>query len=313
MYKWTFIFVYRRFNFFKPYSIFKTVDVLDVTPPPSTTARLPTEHSIWTFCFSVDATMNMITSDPPETYAVIDLGSVDLPDHICCPRCRRILPTHSFVRRATKAQSLSRGYAGNYLLRYVGKNCLDCQPQPKALHQLYPQELERRVASGNYTGSTANAEAMLKKRKERQLEGIRSGTLNRMKKRATLEWKDMLTDVCDAVKRFKQQARTLASSSALTAPHSSRSSPSRITYTTLILELATQYRTVIKQHIRQGKCPTTSTKGWQDLLTQEERRNVQAHFDAMPPEESRRMRHTAVLNLTQYSDYVHYAPDKTKL
>lgn len=247
--------------------------------------------------------MNMITSDPPETYAVIDLGSVDLPDHICCPRCRRILPTHSFVRRATKAQSLSRGYAGNYLLRYVGKNCLDCQPQPKALHQLYPQELERRVASGNYTGSTANAEAMLKKRKERQLEGIRKGTLNRMKKRATFEWKGMLTEVCDAVKRFNQQSRS---------SHTTYS-PQRMAYTTLILELATQYRTIIKQCVRQGKCPTPSTKGWQDLLTQEERRNVQAHFDAIPPEESRRMRHTAILNLTQYSDYVHYAPDKTKL
>ena len=248
--------------------------------------------------------MNMITSDPPETYAVIDLGSVDLPDHICCPRCRRILPTHSFVRRATKAQSLSRGYAGNYLLRYVGKNCLDCQPQPKALHQLYPQELERRVASGTYTGSTANAEAMLKKRKERQLEGIRKGTLNRMKKLAEKEWAEMLTDVCDAIKRFKQQAHTLASS---------RSSPSRITYTTLILEIATQYRPIIKQYIRDGKRPTPSTRGWQDLLTQEERRNVQAHFDDIPPEEARRMRHTAVLNLTQYSDYVHYAPDKTKM
>lgn len=247
--------------------------------------------------------MNMITSDTPETYAVIDLGSVDLPDHICCPRCRRILPTKAFVRRATKAQALSRGYAGNYLLRYVGKNCLDCQPQPKALHQLYPQELERRVASGNYTGSTARAEEMLKKRKERQLEGIRQGTLNRMKKLAKKEWAEMLTDVVDAVKRYKQQSRS---------SHPTYS-PQRKTYTALILGVAMRCRTVIRQQIRNGKRPTPATRGWQDLLTQEERRNVQAHFDAIPPEEARKMRHTAVLNLTQYSDYVHYAPDKTKL
>lgn len=264
--------------------------------------------------------MNMNTPDTPETYAVIDLGSVDLPDHICCPRCRRILPTKDFVRRATKAQALSRGYAGNYLLRYVGKNCLDCQPQPKALHQLTPLQLKQRLSSGNYTGSTARAEEMLKKRKERQLEGIRSATLIRMRKLAKKEWAEMLTDVCEAVERYKQQARTLAahtlassSSSALTAPHSSRSSPSRRAYTALILEIAMKYRPIIKQYIRDGKRPTASTRGWQDLLTQEERRNVQAHFDAIPPEEARKMRHTAVLNLTQYSDYVHYAPDKTKL
>lgn len=244
------------------------------------------------------------TPDTPETCAVIDLGSVDSPDHICCPRCRRILPTHAFIRRATKTQSLSRGYAGNYILRFVGKNCLDCQPQPKPLNKLTTMELKQRLSTGNFTGSTAHAEEMLRKRKQRQVEGSRKGTHTRMKKRAALEWGEMLTELVGAVKRYKQQATTLSSS---------RSSPSRITYTTLILALAMRYRTVIKHHISQGKRPTPTTKGWQDLLTQEERRNVQAHFDAIPPEESRLMRHTAILNLTQYSDYVHYAPDKQKI
>lgn len=246
-----------------------------------------------------------ITSLPPENCAIVDLGGFDSPDHALCARCRAIKPIANFMRRATKNQALSWGYEGNYLLRYPSSTCLDCKPQPKPLHKLTQKIIRNHISSGNHFGSTASAEATLIKKKERQIEGIRSGKLTLKKKKAKSAWKPILGTLAENAITFARHHATISKGK-------SRSSPSQahITYSKLIVDTAYAIRKIIRSKLTYGEAPSPTTTRWQDLLTDEERTNIQTHFDAIPTEESKRMRHTAVLNLTKYSDYVHYAPNK---
>lgn len=261
-----------------------------------------------------------ILQPTPETCAIVELGRYDSPDHVLCAQCRQIKPVHSFIRRATKTQAISWGYEGNYLLKYVSSTCLSCKPQPKPLHQLPTLQIKQRLSTGNYTGSTARAEEILTKKKERGVEGIRNGIKKRMKNTAAEKWKDITEELTKHITLFRQQLNTMeknetdaksrSSLSTSFKPNPSRRSPQRMAYTKLILDTALATRNIIKNKIAYGEKPSPTTTRWQHLLTDEQRQNIQAHYDAIPPEEARKMRHTAVLNLTEYSDYIHYAPKK---
>ena len=247
----------------------------------------------------------MNTDIPPKTCAIIDLGRFDSPDHAMCVQCRAIKPILNFIRRATKTQAISWGYEGNYLLKYESSTCLTCKPQPKALHKLTQMQIKQRVSTGNYIGSTARAEETLRKKKERQIEGIRSGKLTLKKKTARQKWAPISKDLSDNLASFLRHYNTVSKGKQRSSP-----SEAHIAYSRLILAMARKIKHHIANKLTYGVYPNDTTARWQDLLTEEERTDIQTHFDAIPPEEAKRMRHTAVLNLTKYSDYVHYAPNK---
>ena len=260
-----------------------------------------TVQQAWRFVRFVDVTGETILHTTPDNCATIDIGDVNNPEHIMCHQCRLIKPSSDFKRKATRAQALAWGYSGRVRLEYVGKSCKSCYTPPKPLSQLTPLQIKHRLSAGNHEGSEGRAKAILENRIKRGKQGIAQGVKNREGRLTQESWNPLLIAVKEASRRFARQLADIKAKDSL-RERSSPSSPHamRMAYTRLILDTARLKAKDMQHHIKQRFKKPESIKRWQDLITDVERTNIQAHFNAIPPEEAKHMKQAAVLSYFKY-------------
>lgn len=269
---------------------------------------LNTVHSAWRFVRFVDYTGDTILHTTPENCAIIDLGDGNNPDHIMCHQCRMIKPVKDFKRVATKAQALAWGYSGRVALEYVGKSCKSCYTPPKHLSQLTPLQIKQRISSGNHIGSEGLAKVVLENRIKKGKDAIRAGIKKRLRKDSQVSWNPLLIAVKETSRRFTRQISDIKAKGdndgkgITPSNNTSRSSPfsQRLAYTTLILDIARGVTDEIKAEINKGVAKPEAIKRWQDMIDEDERSLIQQYFDAIPPEQRKNMRPTAILSYFKY-------------
>jgi hypothetical protein len=92
-----------------------------------------------------------------------------------CKKCRAIKPLAEFKRKLSRAQSIAKGYSGNYQLEVESAMCKACRPKTKPASVLTKKELHNKIMSGDLREH--QAEEILERRA--QLKPLKQGMASR--------------------------------------------------------------------------------------------------------------------------------------
>jgi len=120
-----------------------------------------------------------------------------------CTKCKETKPSKQFKRLLTRAQTIARGYAGNFRVEIDSKLCKTCQPKPKKPSKLNEKEIKNKVATGDLRAH--QGEELLKKYRKKVRQTRHDATFNRWKEARRPLWDAMFEEVKDEIVKTRQQ------------------------------------------------------------------------------------------------------------